>query len=162
MLLAPLVHVPLLGRIVRRAANRYAARLHGAFALTAAEAEEIVSGSAWVAVGECACRRTFHNCDAPVDAEIIVGFGRDVYAAVSEKHRRVTTSEAVTILRRCRESRLIPLMMQCQGHYYAICNCCSCCCVPYRLKNKYGIDYAIIRRPGIVAEFFGQLVGHRE
>ncbi|MGI2335418.1 MAG: ferredoxin-like protein [Dehalogenimonas sp.] len=160
MILAPLVRVPLLGRIVRRAANHYAARQHGAFALTAEEAEEIVSRSTWVAVGECACRRTFHKCNAPVNAEIIVGFGRDVYSAVTEKHRRITSDEAVVLFQRCRESHLMPLMMQCRGHYYAICNCCPCCCVPHRLKTRYGIDYAIIRRPGIVAEFFTQLENH--
>ncbi|MDV2989253.1 MAG: ferredoxin-like protein [Dehalogenimonas sp.] len=160
MLLAPLVRIPLLGRLVRRAANRYAAQHHGAFALTAAEAEEIVTRSAWVAVGECACRRTFHNCDAPVEAELIVGFGRNVYAEVSEKTRRITSAEAVALLQQCRESRLMPLMMQCRGHYYAICNCCQCCCVPHRLKTRFGINYAIVRRPEIVEDFFAQLADH--
>ena len=161
MALAVLVRVPLLGRLIKAMANRYARSHHGAFALTSAEAEEIVSRAEWVAVGHCACRRTFKNCSADVEAEIVVEFGDAVYARVPDNHREVSREEALGVLKRCRENRLVPMMMQCRGHYYAICNCCTCCCVPLRLKNRYGIDYAIIRRPGIVDDFFRQLARHR-
>jgi hypothetical protein len=113
-----------------------------------------------VAVGECACRKTFHNCDAPVEAEIVVGFGKEVYADAEHKFREVPKEEATALLRRCRESGLMSIMMQCRGHYYSICNCCRCCCVPYRLKRKYGVDYAIIRDANIVRNFADQMAHH--
>jgi len=37
--------------------------------------------------------------------------------------------------------------------FYAICNCCSCCCVPLRLKKEYGIGNALVRSDDIVREF---------
>jgi hypothetical protein len=54
------------------------------------------------------------------------------------------------------------IMMQCRGHYYAICNCCRCCCVPYRLKQDYGVDYAIIRDKNIVMSFAHQITHHTD
>jgi hypothetical protein len=160
MALGWLAGVPLLGRWIKSAANRYAQVTHGAVALTADEAEEIVRLSDWVAVGRCTCRETFHNCDAEVEAEIVVGFGAEVYSGVPEQYREVSLTEAVEILKQCRERRLIPMMMQCYGHYYAICNCCTCCCVPLRLKNRHGIEYAVIRRSGVVSDFVNQLRNH--
>ena len=162
MLLAPLTRIPLLGRFVKQTANNYARRQHGAFALNASEAESILEASTWVAVGECACRKTFHRCDAPVEAEIAVGFSKEIYADAGDNFRKVPKAEAIELLRRCREAGLMSLMMKCRGHYYAICNCCTCCCVPYRLKRNYGIEYAITRDTGIVSSYIHQVAGHRD
>ena len=162
MILAQLIRLPLLGRLVRAAANKYARRQHGGFALAALEAEQIVDASAWVAGGEGAWRKTFHNCDAPIEGEIVVGFGKEVYSDAEHKFREVPKEEARALLRRYREAGLMSIMMQCRGHYYAICNCCRCCCVPYRLKRNYGVDYAIIRDANIVGNFVQQMAHHAD
>jgi hypothetical protein len=47
-------------------------------------------------------------------------------------------------------------IMHCRGLFYAICNCCSCCCVPFRLRRHYGVEYAIIRSRDIVADYHSQ------
>ncbi|AKG54020.1 hypothetical protein DGWBC_1379 [Dehalogenimonas sp. WBC-2] len=160
MMLAPLVRVPLLGNAVRAVANSYARRQHGGFALKSGEAEQIIDAAGWVAIGECACRKVFHNCDSPLEAEIVVGFGKDVYADAEHKFREVGKDEAKTLVKRCKEAGLMSIMMQCKGHYYAICNCCRCCCVPYRLKSRYGINHSIVRDDHIVQNFVCQLNNH--
>jgi hypothetical protein len=162
MLMARLIRIPLLGRAVRAAANRYARRQHGGFALKTGEAEQIVEASAWVAIGKCACRQTFHNCGAPIEAEIAVGFGKEVYADAEHEFRQVSKEQAKSVIKQCREAGLMSIMMQCRGHYYAICNCCQCCCVPFRLKKRYGVDYAIIRDADIVQNFTTQLAHHHD
>ncbi|MEN8614136.1 ferredoxin-like protein [Dehalogenimonas sp. THU2] len=162
MTLAPFTRLPLLGKLVRRLANNYARSQHGGFALNSGEAAAIVDASDWVAIGECACRKVFHNCDNPIEAEIVVGFGREVYSDAEHNFREVSKDEAKALLLRCKDANLMSIMMQCRGHYYAICNCCHCCCVPYRLKRRYGIEYAIIRDENIVESFKHQMSEHQD
>jgi hypothetical protein len=158
MRLAKLTKVPLLGRLVRGLANIYARRQHGGFYLTFADAEEIIDASGYVAIGPCACRQVFQNCRHPVMAEIVVGFGQQVYSQTKgQTFQTVSKEEAKEVLRQCRQQGMMHTAMHCQGHYYTICSCCTCCCVPYRLKHYYGIEYAITRNRNIVAEFKEQL-----
>ena len=152
--LAQLTRVPLLGRLVRRMANAYARRQHGGYYLTLNEAEAIIDASKYVDIGPCACRQVFKNCQRPVMAEIVVGFGQQVYSRTKgQTFQPATKKEAKEMLRQCHRQGMIHTVMHCQGHYYTICSCCTCCCVPYRLKHDYGIEYAITRNKNMVTEF---------
>ena len=146
--------IPLIGRLVRKAANLYGARQSGAYLLTPDEASVIVDNAGWLAVGPCTCRAVFHNCDNPLNTEIMVGLGRNVF--IEERphdYREITREEAKDILEECHRRGLIHTVVRCRQAFYAICNCCSCCCVPLRLNKRYGIGNALARSDDIVRQF---------
>jgi len=146
--------IPLLGRLVRGVGNWWGKKLEGAFLLKTAEAEEIVDMAAELAVGPCACRQITHKCDNPVRAEIMLGMEGNVFVTERpQDYRRIGKEEAKQILRDCHERGLIHTIIKCRDDYYAICNCCSCCCVPLRLAKVYGITNAAVRKEGIVEDF---------
>ncbi len=146
--------LPLIGWLVRGVANLYGKRGSAAYLLTLDEAEEIVDISEGLALGPCTCRAVFRNCDNPINAEIMVGLSRNVF--IEERphdYREITRQEARDVLRQCHQRGLIPTIVKCRQDFYAICNCCSCCCVPLRLSKKYGIGNALVRNGDIVREF---------
>ncbi len=146
--------IPLIGRLVRWAANTYGRNMEGAYLLTPNEAEEIVDSSEGLALGPCTCRAVFRNCDNPINAEIMVGLSRNMF--IDERpddYREITKQEAKDILKQCHQSGLIHTIVKCRRDFYAICNCCSCCCVPLRLDKKYGIGNALTRNSDIIREF---------
>ena len=147
-------NIPLIGGLVRGVANFYGKRGSAAYLLTLAEAEEIVGISEGLALGPCDCRAVFRNCDNPINSEIMVGLNRNVF--IEERphnYREITIQEARDVLRQCHQRGLIPTIVKCRQDFYAICNCCSCCCVPLRLSKKYGIGNALGRSNDIVREF---------
>lgn len=154
MSLAKLIRIPLLGRLVRWVANTYGRHEHHIYLLTQEQAEQIVDASRKVALGPCSCRQVFHHCDAPIMAEIIVGTGSEVFPEVrAGEFKPVTKEEAKEVLRQCHQRRLIHTLSKCREDFYAICNCCTCCCVPLRLKQNYGVDNALVRSKTVVEDF---------
>jgi len=152
--LAKLTRIPLLGRVVRKAANIYGKKGSCAYLCTSNEANEIIDNSEGLALGPCTCRVVFGNCDNSKNTEIMVGFSRNIF--IEERpndYREITKQEAKDILRQCHQNGLIHTIVKCRQDFYAICNCCSCCCVPMRLKKDYGIGNALIRSDDIVREF---------
>jgi hypothetical protein len=146
--------IPLVGGVVRRVANLYGGRLHGAFLLSTEEAERVVDVAGEVSLGPCTCRQVFRNCDNPIETEIMISLGRNVFVAERpDEYRQITTAEAKEILRQCHRRGLIHTIIKCRNDFYAICNCCSCCCVPLRLTKRYGIGKALTRSADIVGEF---------
>jgi hypothetical protein len=151
---ASLTRIPLVGRLVRRVANTYGHNLHRAYLLTPAEAVELVNVAEGVAVGPCDCRRVFKNCDHPVNTEILLGPSRHIMLeAMPKESREISRQEAEEILRENQRRGLIFTIIKCRGDFYAICSCCSCCCVPLRLSKKYGIGEALVRHKDIVKEY---------
>ncbi len=71
--------IPLIGRLVRLVANAYGRNMEGAYLLTTSEAEEIVDSAEGLALGPCACRAVFGNCDNSVNTEIMLGLTRNVF-----------------------------------------------------------------------------------
>ena len=154
MLFAGLTRIPLLGRLARRAANAYGRSLHRAYLLTPAEALGLVSAAGGLAVTACDCRRVFKNCDHPVNTEILLGPTLHVILeAMPKDSREISREAAEEILRGNQKRGLVFTIIKCRGDYYAICSCCSCCCVPLRLSKKYGIGEALVRHKNIVAEY---------
>ena len=146
--------IPLLGWLVRRVANTYGSKVHRAYLLTPAEAEDLLDIAEGVAVGPCDCRRVFRNCDNPVDAEILLGPTRHTFLeAMPHDSHEITREAARQILRDCHSRGLIHTIIRCRDDFYAICNCCACCCVPLRLSKQYGIGNVLARHKDIVQEF---------
>jgi hypothetical protein len=154
MFFAGWTRLPLLGRLARWAANAYGRSLHRAYLLTPAEAAELVNTAEGVAVAACDCRKVFKKCDHPVNAEILLGPTRHVILEATPKDsREITREEAGGILRENQRHGLIFTIIKCRGDFYAICSCCSCCCVPLRLSKQYGIGEALVRHQDIVKEY---------
>ena len=146
--------IPLLGKLVRGVANLYGKKASAAYLLTLDEAEAIVDSAEGLALGPCDCRTVFKNCDNPIYAEIMLGLSRKVFAEERpHDYREITRDEAKDVLRDCHQRDLIHTIIRCRQDYYAICNCCSCCCVPLRLNKQYGIGNALVRNSNIVQEF---------
>ena len=146
--------IPLIGALVRRLASAYGRNMEGGYLLTTAEAEQVVDLAEGLAVGPCTCREVFRNCDNPVDVEIMVGFSRNVFMEERPNdYRKITSQEARDILRQCHDRGLVHTIVKCRHDFYAICNCCSCCCVPLRLNKQYGIGNAARRDVNIVRMF---------
>ncbi len=145
--------LPLIGRLVRKVANLYGKKASGAYLLTLQEANEIVDSSDGLALGPCTCRTVFKNCKNPTNAEIMLSVGRNIF--VEERphdYEEITKGQAKDILRQCHVNGLIHTIIKCHQDYYAICNCCSCCCVPLRLNKQYGIGNALVRKGNVVEE----------
>jgi hypothetical protein len=146
--------LPLLGRLVRWVASVYGRNLHRAYLLTPSEAEELVNIADGLAVAPCDCRRVFKNCDHPVNAEILLGPTRHIMLEAMPKDSHEISREAAgEILRENQRRGLIFTVVKCREDFYAICSCCSCCCVPLRLNKQYGIGEAVIRHKDIVKEY---------
>ena len=145
--------IPLIGRLVRKVANSYGENMSRAYLLTLHEANEIVDNSESLALGPCTCRALFNNCDNPINVEIMIGLNRNIFIAERPRdYHEITKQEAKNILKQCHQSGLIHTIVKYREQYSAICNCCSCCCVPLRLNKQYGIGNALVRNSNIVEE----------
>ncbi len=159
---AKLTSLPLIGWVVRRVANAYGRNMESACLLTTAEAEDIVGLASGLAVGPCTCREVSGKCDNPVNTEIMLGSNSNAFVAERPAdYREITAAEARDILRQCHQKGLIHSIVRCRQDFYAICNCCSCCCVPLRLSRQYGIGSALTRHPDIVGEFRAHQLSHQ-
>jgi len=146
--------IPVIGSLVRKVANLYGGKASAAYLLTLQEAQEIVDSSDRLALGPCTCRAVFKNCGNSLDTEIMVGLGENVFTeARPHDYHQLTKEQAKDILQKCHSNGLIHTIIKCRNDFYAICNCCSCCCVPYRLNKEYGIGNALVRKTNIVEEF---------
>jgi hypothetical protein len=153
MFQAKWTRIPLVGSLVRRVANLYGKKGNSAYLLTLEEAYEIIDSSNGLALGPCTCRTVFKNCDNPINSEIMVGLDRNVFIEQRpHDYREITREEAKEILRKCHSNGLLHTIVKCREDFYAICNCCQCCCVPFRLSKHYGISSALIRNGNIVTE----------
>lgn len=154
ILQAKWTRLPLIGRAVRSVANAYGRRVSSAHLLTLSEAIEIIDSSRGLALGPCTCRAVFHHCSHPVNTEIMLSPAGNVFIEERpDDYREITRQEARDILVECHRSGLIHTIIKCRQDLYAICNCCTCCCVPLRLSKSYGIGKALVRDGSIVAAF---------
>ena len=146
--------IPLIGWLVRWVANAYGRNMEGGYLLSTSEAEAIVDIAERLAVGPCTCRKLYRNCDNPINAEIMLGLNGNVFVEERrQEYREISKQEAKDILRECHQRGLIHTIIKCRDDFFAICNCCSCCCVPLRLSRRYGIGNALTRSDGIVERF---------
>jgi Pyruvate/2-oxoacid:ferredoxin oxidoreductase delta subunit len=157
--------VPVLGnRGKRRLANSYHSKI-----LTQRAAEEIItldrdiplqdletiipyekarnillSGPPDIAVFECGCRLSSDNPCYPTQVCMVVGqpFVNWILHHRPKDSRRLTTDEALTLLREEHERGHIHsawFKHAMMNRFYAICNCCKCHCGGIEAMTKYGV-----------------------
>jgi len=144
--LAQWTKIPVIGHLVRKIANLFGSNSHGANILTLNEAYEIIDNAGSIALGPCTCRSVFKNCNSLLNAEIMLSIKGTSFLKLSRQ-------EAKDIMKRCHDEKLLHTLIKCRGNYYALCNCCTFCCVPYRLLKDYGIGSALTRKKDIVDRF---------
>ncbi len=86
-----------------------------------------------IALLDCPCRASAKNPCLPLDVCIIIG--DPMVSMIVEHHpdktRIITQDEAVKVLKECDERGHVHHAFfkdAILGRFYAICNCCSCCC----------------------------------
>lgn len=93
---------------------------------------------------DCPCRAGMNNPCTPTEVCILVGdpFGKFMLEHHPDKTREITADEAVRILKaenargHVSHAFFKDVML---GRFYAICNCCSCCCGAMK-AHRSGVD----------------------
>ena len=116
--------------------------------------ELVLAGTPDVAVYECSCRHARAEHCEPTQVCLVVGqpFVDFVLEHNPRSSRRLTQAEAVDLLRAAHERGHVHSAWfkdVAQGRFYAICNCCSCCCAGIEAMTKYGSP--IMASSGFVA-----------
>ena len=154
MFFAPWTRLPLLGRLVKKIANAYGRSQHHGYLLNPTEAKELVTLAEGLASAPCTCRNVYQKCQHPRDNEILLAASSHILEETKSKDaREITPEKALEILQDSQRRGLVLTVMKCRGDFYAICSCCSCCCVPLRLSRRYGIGEVLVRHKDIVKEF---------
>jgi hypothetical protein len=154
MFFAAGTRIPWLGSIIRKTANSYGRSHHRAYLLSPSEAEELIAIAGGIAAAPCTCRTIYHKCHHPIANEVLLAPSHHMLQeTMPHDGREITQEKAREILRDSQKRGLILTVLKCRGDFYAICNCCSCCCVPLRLSKQYGIGEALVRHKNIVKEF---------
>ncbi|MGD1119645.1 MAG: ferredoxin-like protein [Dehalococcoidales bacterium] len=162
MFFAACTGVPLLGRLVRKTANAYGRSQHNAHLLSPAEAEELIAGAGGIASAPCTCRTLYKKCDNPRDNEVLLAPSRHVLLeTLPREATEISRAKALEIIHDSHKRGLVLTILKCRGDYYAICSCCSCCCVPLRLAKQYKIGEALVRQKDIVQEFREYVAAHQ-
>ncbi|MFO7916954.1 MAG: 4Fe-4S binding protein [Anaerolineae bacterium] len=107
----------------------------------------ILAGQDPIVVLDCPCRLARKDPCFPLDVCILVGdpFVSFVMEHHPEKARRISSEEAVDILEaEARRGHVHHVFFKeaLLGRFYAICNCCSCCCGAI-MAHKHGIPMLI-------------------
>lgn len=135
--------LPVIGNAVRFFAGQYGKYLHGGRAATVEECFEVIAQARSLTVVDCACRKKYQLCGQPLNTCIGINTGAEVLGEI--KHgESISREEAGQIIKEAYDAGLIRSITHCvTPHLYVICNCCTCCCVPYRLRGEYGVKTAM-------------------
>jgi ferredoxin len=104
----------------------------------------VLSGPPEVAVYECACRHARAHPCRPTQVCMVVGrpFVDFVLEHNPHSSRRLTQAEALQLLQEEHERGHLHSAWfkdACMDRFYAICNCCKCCCGGIEAMVKYGV-----------------------
>lgn len=108
----------------------------------------VLQGPPDVAVYECPCRAGVENPCTPTQVCMIVGqpFVDFILEHNPDTSRRLTTQEAVDLLQAEHDRGHIHAMYfkdVMLERFYAICNCCACCCGGIQAMKEYGVPMVI-------------------
>ena len=102
------------------------------------DVREIIKQAKNLAVTACTCRLIDGKCGKPLEACIQVNRAAD-YALERGTGRAITKEEALHILHQAEKEGLIHVVDNRQKVDHIICNCCSDCCMNWRLPNRHKI-----------------------
>ena len=94
-----------------------------------------------IAVLDCPCREARENPCQPIDVRLIIGdpFVSFILEHQPVKSRQITSQEAMEILEAEHERGHVSHAFfkdAMLNRFYAICNCCSCCCGAFQAHNS--------------------------
>lgn len=113
----------------------------------------VLKGPPQVTLIECPCRHARENPCQPTDVCMIVGDGSFVVEHHPHVSRRVTQREALEVLQAEHERGHVHTAYfkdACDNRFYAICNCCACCCGGLEAMVRYGVP--MVASSGYVAQ----------
>lgn len=122
----------------------------------------VLSATPTIAVYECGCRNARQNHCSPTQVCMFIGepFVNFMLEHHPHESRALSQSEALELLKSEHERGHIHTAWFKNAmfdRFYAICNCCKCCCGGIETMNKYGIP--IISSSGYVAVAAEDLCG---
>jgi NAD-dependent dihydropyrimidine dehydrogenase PreA subunit len=98
-------------------------------------------GKAEIALGPCRCQQALGKRDGTYMKDMLVLFGAEAYKKSSDECKDITPEEAKGLLREFHKEGLMQTFFACmrsQGWLYAICNCESKICFPFRAHKAAG------------------------
>ena len=111
-----------------------------------------------MAVMRCPCRelKGEGNC-GPLEVCMVIGEPFVDFMVDHEVNgaRRISREEGIKILDETRDRGWVHTAWfkdAMAGRFYAICNCCTCCCIPMRAMNRTGLEAKYVAPSGYVAE----------
>jgi len=125
----------------------------------------ILTNPSSIALGTCPCRQAWPNPCLPPPMEVCLIVG-DPYAsfvaANNAGYRKCSQQEAVEVLEDCHKKGLVQVAYfkkDIGNRFYAICNCCSCCCGGIKAMNLFGGAIPTVAPSGYVAEVSDECSG---
>ncbi len=113
----------------------------------------VLTGPPNVVLLDCPCRQARQNPCQPTDVCMIVGDGSFVLDHHPGRSKRITQQEALEVLQAEHERGHVHTAYfkdACDGRFYAICNCCRCCCGGLEAMVDYGVP--MVASSGYVAQ----------
>ncbi len=112
----------------------------------------VLTGPPNVVLLDCPCRAAHESPCQPTDVCMIVGDGSFVLDHHPGRSRRIDQAEALAVLQAEHERGHVHTAYfkdACGGRFYAICNCCRCCCGGLEAMLDYGVP--MVASSGYVA-----------
>ncbi len=113
----------------------------------------VLKGPPKVVVLDCPCRHARENPCQPTDVCMVVGSGAFTLEHLPNRSRRITQQEALDLLQAEHERGHVHTAYfkdACDNRFYAICNCCACCCGGLEAMVKHGVP--MVASSGYVAQ----------
>ena len=113
----------------------------------------VLRGSPPVTLLECPCRHAREDSCTPTQVCMVVGGGEFVRDHHPTRSRRVSQQEALDLLQAEHDRGHVHTAYfkdACNDRFYAICNCCSCCCGGLEAMAKHGVP--MVASSGYVAQ----------
>ena len=115
-----------------------------------------------IAVGTCPCRAVSENPCLPPPMEVCLFVGEPFASFIAEQnpyYRRISQEEAVHVIESTHKQGCIHTAFfkkDMGNRFYAICNCCKCCCLGIKIWNLTGGAYPYFTSSGYVSEVNGE------
>ncbi len=113
----------------------------------------VLKASPTVTLMECPCRHAQEDPCQPTDVCMVMSGGDFTLEHHPGRSRRISRDEALALLHAEHERGHVHTAYfkdACDDKFYAICNCCACCCGGLQAMVKYGVP--MVASSGYVAE----------
>jgi ferredoxin len=111
-----------------------------------------------IAIGPCRCRLAHDGCAHRLETDMVIRTGTGAFtAAFPQDYRVIGKGEAAKLLRAFADEGLWHMVfLHCPDaagyNEYAICNCCTCGCVPFMLNKFFGQNgFPLVRGEHVAA-----------